>query len=167
MSPEPVQTLIARLSDRKGMVRDQARDDLIKIGSPAVPNLLPLADVKDKQLRWEVAKALGSIGDPRAIDALIARLSDKDPGIQWLGAVGLINIGVESIPATLHALIADPDSRGIREAAHHILNDLSRGDENLRPILKPVIDSVRELAPIEAVSPKALEALKQLTALQV
>ena len=44
MSNESVPTLVERLSDDDGLVRERARHTLVLIGEPAVPSLLPLLE---------------------------------------------------------------------------------------------------------------------------
>jgi HEAT repeat protein len=110
MTQPDISVLVEQLSDRRGRIREGAREALVDLGGPAVPLLLPLAASPSKKLRWEVAKTLGSIADPRAIPALVERLADRESDIRWLAAVGLIRMGPDSIPPVLRALIANPDS---------------------------------------------------------
>ena len=48
-------------------------------------------------MRWEAAKALGKIGDPKAALALVGALEDPRSGIRWLAAEGLMAIGREAL----------------------------------------------------------------------
>lgn len=81
---------------------------LAKIGSPAVdPLITTLRDAKrssdpyldeDKNLRAGTARALGKIGDPKAIDELIPALWDKIPFVRLSAADALGAIGDPAVP---------------------------------------------------------------------
>jgi HEAT repeat protein len=126
---------------------------LVDIGSPAVPPLIELLGARNKQVRWEAAKALAAIADPAAAGALVKALEDKDFDVRWVAAEGLINIGREGIVPLLRTLIERSDSPWLRQGAHHVLHDLAVGD--LEEMLKPVVDSLQDVesaieAPIAA-----------------
>ncbi len=61
-----VPALVAALMQKNAAVRRQAREDLIAVGRPAVNVLLELLHDRRAHVRWEAAKALSGIGDPRA-----------------------------------------------------------------------------------------------------
>ena len=66
-----IQSLVADLGNSNGRMRIQARETLVRIGSQAVePLMLALKD-RNWHVRWEAAKALGGIGDPKAAPALV------------------------------------------------------------------------------------------------
>lgn len=159
MRTTDIPSLVAELSSRRGRVREKARETLVEIGGPAVPFLLPLADAPSKKLRWEVVKALSSIADPRAIPVLTKRLSDPESDIRWLAAVGLIQIGPASIPAVLRTLMDNSQSTGLRRAAHHVLHDLADHPE-VAEFLAPVLASLGDADPADAIPPAALTALR-------
>jgi HEAT repeat protein len=138
-----------------------ARQSLMRIGKAAVPALVrALADQRE-QVRWEAAKALSEIADPRALPALVAALSDRNSGVSWLAAEGLIAIGRESLAPVLQALVDHPRSVVLRQAAHHVLHDLAR-DEHM-PVIKPVLIAMEDIEPDIAVPTAALEALTELS----
>jgi HEAT repeat protein len=69
-------------------------DELGKLGSPAVDRLIGELQGKEYGLRVEVAKTLGKIGDVRAVQPLVAALSDDGVGLireaalkslEWIG----------------------------------------------------------------------------------
>ncbi len=84
-------SLMKMLSNNDGMTRKKARKTLVALGKPAVPFLTrTLRNSKLDHLRWEAAKALGSIGDARAIPSLVKSLEDSDQDVAWLAAEALI-----------------------------------------------------------------------------
>lgn len=44
---------------------------------------------EDPNVRWEAARALGVIRDPRAVEPLIAALGDRDPDVRRKAALSL------------------------------------------------------------------------------
>jgi HEAT repeat protein len=55
---------------------------LIKIGNPAVPGLVKALFDKNKAVRRAAAKALGKIGNKRAIKPLEVAVKDRDPSVR-------------------------------------------------------------------------------------
>lgn len=88
--PDTINELIATLGDHDGMVRQRARNSLGVIGQPAVPALIEALTDPNGHRRWEATKTLGAIGDPAAAPALVRALEDRDFGVRWLAAEGLI-----------------------------------------------------------------------------
>ncbi len=155
--------LIEQLSARKGSVREQARDALVEMGPAVVPALLQVLPSPSKRLHWEAAKALSTIAAPSSMPELAELLADPEADIRWMGAVGLIRIGPSSIPQALRVLIQKPGSTDVRRAVHHVLRDLSREHPEFLEILSPVMDSLGDSAPTDAVAPKAEDALQKLS----
>jgi HEAT repeat protein len=141
--PDKINLLVAKLSGEDGLQRERARMSLVDIGSPAVPPLIELLGSRNKRVRWEAAKALADIADPKAAEALTTALEDKVFDVRWLAAEGLINIGRAGLVPLLHALIERSDSPWLRQGAHHVLHDLAVGD--LKEMLKPVVDSLQDV----------------------
>jgi len=89
--------LMDALRSTSGVRRQTARCELVAIGSPAVPFLVGALLDGDNRVRWEAAKALGTIADPRSGPGLVRALRDDRIEVQWLAAEGLIAIGREAI----------------------------------------------------------------------
>ena len=68
-----VKTLVGLLGSKDGITRTRARDALVDIGRPAVAALVGALMDRNQTVRWESAKALGQIQDPRSVDALLRR----------------------------------------------------------------------------------------------
>ncbi|MEO5368278.1 MAG: HEAT repeat domain-containing protein [Magnetococcus sp. WYHC-3] len=89
-SSKDVTVLMDMLANKDGMLRQTAREALVKVGKPAVPSLVQaLQPSQPDQVRWEAAKALSAIGDARSIPALVTTLEDPDYGVAWLAAEAL------------------------------------------------------------------------------
>lgn len=140
-----VNTLIEDLLSEDGLVRVKAREALIHIGKPAVISLTKVMSSKKEWMRWEATKALGQIGDPAAMEALINALEDEMFDVRWLAAEGLIKIGNKAIPPLLERLIDQPESIWLREGVHHVLHDLNRAD--LKDTIQPVITALESIDP--------------------
>ena len=152
---------IQDLSSKDGITRNKARIALVEIGAPSVEPLVKALNDKSQTVRWESAKALGQIMDPRSIDALVKALQDRLFDVRWLAAEALIAIGNKSVRPLLQAIVDYPGSEYIREGAHHVLHDLRGGQYG--DVLKPVITSMEDptfTLDIPLVAQKALKAIR-------
>jgi HEAT repeat protein len=155
-----VRALIGDLGSKDGLVRVRARRALATIGGKAVAPLEEALTGKYDYKRWEAAKTLGQIGDPRATETLINALEDEMFDVRWLAAEGLITIGWPALVSVLRRLTEKPDSLWLREGVYHILHGIDM--EDLEGILLPVRKALEDVeAPLEV--PVAAEAaLKSL-----
>jgi HEAT repeat protein len=156
-----VETLVGLLGSKDGVTRSKARAVLVDIGRPSVSALVGALKDRNQTVRWESAKALGQIRDPKSIDALVTALQDKLFDVRWLAAEALIGIGDKAVKPILQAIVDNPESEEVREGAHHVLHDLPTS--SFRDALKPVIASMEDITftldvPIEA--KKALKAIR-------
>jgi len=89
--PRAVDALAAILNDT--LDRDAAFSALVTIGAPCVPALV--ATLKDDKfsVRTDAAKALGQIGDARAVEPLIATLRDSKEPVREAAAEALDRLG--------------------------------------------------------------------------
>jgi len=152
--------LVKELGSKDGRVRVRAREDLVKIGHPAVKYLIGALKDKNQVVRWEAAKSLWEIEDPSAVAALVTALRDNMFDVRWLAAVALIQIGPKSIKPILQALIEYPESDDVRVGAHHVFHDLHTRDYDdvLRPLMASLEDSTLTLG----IDLEATKALKKL-----
>ena len=74
--PRAIEPLIAALKDKHSLVSRVAAEALVKIDTPAVDLLIATLNYNDDFICIRAAEALGEIGDPRAVDPLIAVLND-------------------------------------------------------------------------------------------
>jgi CBS domain-containing protein len=156
-----VESLVNEFNSEDGAARERARRAVVRIGPPAVAELVNLIGRSGVRARWEATRALCEIGDPAAVPALVGRLEGPDSGIRWMAADGLIGIGRPSIEPLLHALIERSDSVLLRDGARRALHGLA-GRDNLQSILQPVIDAIDAVEPAVVVPLAAYRALEAI-----
>jgi HEAT repeat protein len=140
-----INQLIARLENKDGVHRQEAREQLVEIGSPAVPYLIKALQSGGERVRWEATKALAEIRDPWAAPALVQTLEDDEAGIRWLAATGLISLGRASLRPLLEALEKHSDSMWMREGTHRVLHALIR--EGVAEDAVPVLEALEDIEP--------------------
>lgn len=150
-------SLIAQLHDSHGLVRQRAREALVKLGAQAVPTLLAALAENDDNVRYEVVKALSEIADPRSVDALVPLLEDKHFGVRWLAAEALANIGRPAVAPLLRALIDRPDSIWLQRGAHHVL--VCTAGNSLDELIMPVLMALEDIEPSVTAPLAASDAL--------
>ncbi len=138
-----LEALIADLSSHNDGVRVKARHSLVAMGKIAVAPLIDALKNKNNLMRWEVAKALGEIGDPEAAPVLVNALEDDEFDVRWLAAEGLTKMNINGLRPLLQALEYRGDSVLLREGAHHVFHDLSKGA--LRKYLAPILAALEAL----------------------
>ncbi len=74
---------------------------LIRIGAPAVPGLIRALFDDNRAVRRAAAKALGKIGDERAVAPLSVSLKDGDDGVRKFAAEALRRIDTPKARAAL------------------------------------------------------------------
>ena len=132
------------------------------MGRPAVDFLIPLLKEPDDEVRWEVAKALSEIADPRVAYDLAATLLDHNFGIRWVAAEALIAIGRDSLVPVLQKLTERPDSSWLRRGAHHVLHDLAKKDPAVQETVKEALAALEGFEPEIGVLGPAYTALERL-----
>jgi hypothetical protein len=60
--------------------------------SGSLESIIEALHHEDPNVRWEAARALGVIRDPRAVEPLIAALGDRDPDVRRKAALSLAKI---------------------------------------------------------------------------
>jgi hypothetical protein len=68
--------------------------------------LIAAASDPEPSVRAHAARALGFVGDSKAVPPLVARLVDKTTVVRVMGAEALLNLGVAQLPATAGAALA-------------------------------------------------------------
>jgi hypothetical protein len=155
-----IKNLITALSSYNDFSRVEARKALESMGSQVVPYLIEALKHRDYLRRWEAAKALGEIRDPKAAPALVEALEDEEFDVRWLAAKGLIEMNVKGLRPLFQALIERADSVLLRKGAHHVLHDLAKGE--LRTYLVPVLIALENMDSAVQVPPAASYALEAL-----
>lgn len=153
--------LIAALSSHDVLARTRARQALVEMGAPVVDQLIVALDSPNHTTRWEAAKALGEIAEPRAAPALIAALDDGRFDVRWLAATGLIALRDDSLIPLLEALVQAPWGKGyLHEGAHHILRAQLGGA--YATTIAPVVSALEGSEPSLTVPLAAYRALGTL-----
>jgi HEAT repeat protein len=102
-----VKLLIGVLREANWFRRWYATEALVRIGRTAVPPLVNALEDRDSNVRRHAARALGKIGEARAVRPLTAALSDGHEEVRREAAQALREIGnvvaVASFIETLHA----------------------------------------------------------------
>lgn len=91
--PRAIPALIETLKNDPTYVRTSAAVALIEIGEPSVEALIPLIKHANDEVGELAARALGEIGDKRAVEPLIAALKDKTREVRRYAAAALGNLG--------------------------------------------------------------------------
>jgi HEAT repeat protein len=135
-------SLMNILESKDGLARKKAREALVKIGEPAVSSLITaLEQSKTDQVRWEAAKALGTIGNEESIPALVKALEDLNADVAWLAAVGLKKFKKAAWPYLLRALVENgAKSALLCQGAHHVFQN-QKGDE-FKDLLAPLVKAL-------------------------
>jgi HEAT repeat protein len=97
-APESVPPLLRALRDPSDYVARLATDALIRIGRPAVPELIEaLNHDPHPRVRAGAARALAYSGDPAAIPALFGAIEDESLMVQYWVEEGLDKLGVGQV----------------------------------------------------------------------
>jgi len=157
---ETITSLIEVLDNTDGVKRHAAREQLEKIGSPAVPFLVRALQSPSEHARWEAAKALGTIADASAAQALVHTLEDDKAAVRWLAATALINLGRDALVPLLRGLEGNSDSIWFRDGAHHVLRSLVR--DGVADEAVPVLEALENLEPCVEAPIAAYHVLESL-----
>ena len=71
----------------------------------------------DPDVRWEAARTLGVLRDPRAVDPLIAALGDRDPDVRRKAALALAKIRDRRAVEALRSCSVQDENQVVRWAA--------------------------------------------------
>jgi HEAT repeat protein len=156
----PLEPIIANLASHDDRTRERARQTLVAMGKDAVPSLIEALKDERYLMRWEAAKALGEIANADAAPALVEALEDEEFDVRWLAAIALIRMNIRGLRPLFQALMERGDSTLLREGAHHVIHDLSKGE--LRKYLLPVLAAVEDAEPSMEVPQAAFQALEKL-----
>lgn len=119
-----IEQLIKKLESEHGFDREEARNELVKIGEESIPYLKELVNHPQHILRWESMKALSEMKNPDLIPFFIIHLKNDESSLRWIAAEGLSQLGEASLKPLLEALLKESDSVFLLSGAHHIIHDL-------------------------------------------
>lgn len=72
---------------------------------------------EDPNVRWESARALGVLRDPRTVEPLLVALGDRDPDVRRKAALSLSKIKDPRAVAALQACSVKDENQVVRWAA--------------------------------------------------
>lgn len=87
-----------------------------------MPALIIASQDENTAVRVKSVYALGQVGDPQAIDALIVALGDPVQDVSWTAREALETFGETALPNLIRALSLD--SNQVRELAANLLGDI-------------------------------------------
>ena len=127
---------------------DTSKTALVKIGSPAVSDLIIALGNSKSFVRSAVAEVLGNIKDPRAVKPLIELLSDSDQYVRSVAARALDNIGWKPVTdqERIAYLIAAQKWNELVKigppAALYLIKLLSHSDQHVRSRIAKALDNI-------------------------
>ncbi|MCZ7610214.1 MAG: serine hydrolase [Ignavibacterium sp.] len=143
-------SLIGKFSDEDSWVSGEAIKELVKIGEPAVDDLIISLQDKDENVRWCSVIALEKISPlgKQSIPFLISALKDNSSNVRWCSALALGKFkseAMQSIPS-LQKLLYD-DDYDVRWAAYISISNIDKKSLNVIPDIKEKIYIVDKLTP--------------------
>lgn len=153
--PRAAQALLALLHDERDVVRQRVVDTLGLVGDHEIAQRLEQVMKYDRSelVRANAAKALGAIGDPGSIDALVDALHDEFP-IRCRAVVSLGVLHDDAAMPAISALLRDPAP----EIRYHAVGALMEiNPPNALSLVEPLIDDPHSMVRRGVV--KALEKL--------
>lgn len=150
---------------RRGPYSDAICFALAKIGTPVVQTILPLFTDKafPAYRRAGLAKALGKIGDKRAVESLVASLGEEDFSLRRAVIWALFKLGEASVPALLSAL--NSDNLRVKADAVEVLGYI-KSESAIEPLSVLLYDGKLPLLLRQAVA-KALAKIDTPSAMEV
>jgi len=89
---QEISKLMSKLRKGNSSERREARESLVGMGKPAVPELIRALKDENWQVREETARALAKIGDSRALVSLIDALKDSNEDVRKEVSYALVKI---------------------------------------------------------------------------
>jgi HEAT repeat protein len=117
--PSAIPLLVKELACKDERSSRDVAEALVAFGPRAVPALVELlADPAYEAARIWAARILGRIGDPSAVDELVARLNDRDDRLRVAATEALGIIGdPRALHAIVRAILRDPAAQVRAQAA--------------------------------------------------
>lgn len=138
--PRAIESLIQTLKDKDSGVRGTAVTILSKIGYSAAEPLFKAMKSEDPRIRKGATIVLGTIGDPRARESLVALLQDKEPYVVLRAITALALIKEQVIAEALVAALDRVDDN-MRVTIGHSLRKIGP------PAVEPLIGALKNRDP--------------------
>jgi hypothetical protein len=104
-----IKGLIRMLRHKDLEIQWEAATALAELGSSHIDLLIHALRSRNLHVRIGIIGALGTIGDPKAVQPLIRCLQDSHSEIRWESALALGSIGDPSVIEPLRQALRDPD----------------------------------------------------------
>jgi HEAT repeat protein len=155
-------SLITALSLDRDVLHRAALEALKQLGEQAEPAWQEALDDPNPHSRWQAARGLGELGDPRCAAILAEGLLDENPDVHWPSAEVISALGPAALPAVLEVIGRGKLPGSTRQAAYSALQRLANRDihELLKPLLK-ALSTPATSAEAPAAARRALEEWKQ------
>lgn len=127
----------------------------VRLGRTIVPALITTLENEDKLMRGNAAKALGEIGDPRAVPPLILRITDTHSNVRLQATRALGNLRASTALDQIIIALLQDGSQSVKGEAARALGIL--GDPTA---IAPLIDAMED--PTSSVRSRAAESLGML-----
>jgi HEAT repeat protein len=137
-----IQALVEMLRSSDPLVRGKGTTDLVTIGEPAVPAIIPLLSDPEARVRETAASTLWGMGIKarEAVPQLAEALKDPAPAVRASAAMALGGIGPDAkaaVPALIRSL-RDRD-RNARMWAVKALGEIGPAAEKAVPVLRRMV----------------------------
>ncbi len=130
-----LESIFRELGQEDESARTAARDRLVAQGEAAIPTLVAALCDDDPQVRFQAAKGLETLKDPRTAASLTRAIADVDADVQWVAGEALGSLGDAAVVPLLDGVIHHSGSHHFRQGAHHALKLLiDAGHEDLTPV---------------------------------
>jgi len=131
-----VPALVKAMGDEEVPVRRAAAEALANVGQPAIPALVATLEGRGGRLAPYALWALGEIGSPAAVDALMEAAGSSRWKIRWSAVESLGDVGGKRAAQALVQALGDRDER-VRNAAGEALQKIGE------PALEPLAAALR------------------------
>lgn len=121
-----------------------ARDALINIGKPAIPELIKRAKNTNVITRRRSIKALGEIGDRKAASVLKDALLDDDEGVRWRAAKYVQISWDNNVVLTLKKLEKTDKSNKVQNEAKKTLKNIEIEVKELLPLFERGMNAISD-----------------------
>ncbi|MDR2830004.1 MAG: HEAT repeat domain-containing protein [Methanobrevibacter sp.] len=153
-----INELISDLDNDNEFIQEESKTLLEKKGAEAVEPLVDaLLNNKNKDIKILAAKILGNIGDKKAINPLIATLSNPNKMVRREASTSLIKMGNDAVEPLI-TVLENEDWR-IRGAASWVLGSI--GDKRAVEPLKALLND--ESGYVKSGAKKSLDTLEKIS----
>jgi len=159
-----VSPLLNTLRGADEQLGSQIFNSLVHLGSAATPALIDASASMANCFCWQSVRALGTIGDQRALPVLVSALGDSDHSVAWMSAKGLVHFGKSSLAPVLRLLTTAEMTPWLAQTASYVLYSQYQINSKLKPYLEPIVQNMRGVAYRVATPLTAQKALSQLIA---